>query len=144
MLKFFLTPAILILGVSVTPISSLAQSATQVSNQQAQTTTTATQGSGASVTNQNNRQGLVIGNPAGSATAQPSIYIQVGQSVSSQNLLNTSPPSSSPTGATASGGNMNQQLLIQQMAIESKERIAERQIESQAKLTLFNRLIPAW
>lgn len=141
--KLFLTSAILTL-IAGTPVSSLAQSATQVSNQEAQTVTTATQGTGGSITNQNNRQVLLVGNPGSSPPAQPSIYIQVGQSVSSHNLLNSASSPSFPPRANAPEGGMSESFLIQQMAIESKERIAERQIESQAQLTLFNRLTPTW
>jgi hypothetical protein len=119
----------------------------QVSQQKAQTTNTAIGNNNAtavSVTEQNNQQRFESSNQGTLRTPQHSIYIQVGQSLSNRSTATTASPSHRTQSPNSQSGVRNQQFLIQKMAIESKERIAEQQIESQAKLSVFNRLVPDW
>lgn len=114
--------------------------ANQVSQQKAETASTAISNNNAtavSTTQQNNQQGLETSN-------SPTFSIQVQQSLSNRSTATTATPSQRSQSSTSQSGIANQQFLIQKMAIESKERIAEQQIESQAKLSVFNRLIPDW
>jgi hypothetical protein len=114
--------------------------ANQVSQQKAETASTAISNNNAtavSTTQQNNQQGLETSN-------SPTFSIQVQQSLSNRSTATIAAPSQRSQSSTSQSRIRNQQFLIQKMAIESKERIAEQQIESQAKLSVFNRLIPDW
>ena len=140
----YLTLLIPLLFSVTASFAAQAQTSNQVSQQKAQTTNTAIGNNNAtavSVTEQNNQQSLGSSN---SASPQHSIYIQVGQSVSNRSTATTVTPSQSSQTSSSQSRVRSEQFLIQKMAIESKERIAEQQIESNAKLSIFNRLIPDW
>ena len=140
----YLTLLITLLFSVTASFAAQAQTSNQVSQQKAQTTNTAIGNNNAtavSVTDQNNQQSLGSSN---SATPQHSIYIQVGQSVSNRSTATTTTPSQRSQTPSSQSRVRSEQFLIQKMAIESKERIAEQQIESNAKLSVFNRLIPDW
>jgi len=140
----YLTLLITLLFSVTASFAAQAQTSNQVSQQKAQTTNTAIGNNNAtavSVTHQNNQQSLGSSN---SATPQHSIYIQVGQSVSNRSTATTTTPSQRSQTPSSQSRVRSEQFLIQKMAIESKERIAEQQIESNAKLSVFNRLIPDW